>query len=316
MTKKRYPNNHSTTSYLLTFFFVLFGILCILFSDVIKESIIGGIKLSVVGIIPSIFPFFVISDYLYNSNIFEKDGVLAKLYGNAFGLPPCTFIAFLLGNLCGFPIGVKCAAELYSQRKISSDECERLILLSNNPSLAFTLSAVGLGMFGSIKVGILLYLTVILSSSLLGLFARNKRFKIQDTAFITEQSFDFSASVKNAGIGAITVSSFIIFFSGICGLLRHILKNDVAFLLSAILLEVGGGIASVVGSSLELSLKFILTAFALGFSGLSVFFQALSFTPEKISKKKLLLFKFIQGLISSLFVFLFLLINRFIEIEL
>ena len=120
---------------LLTFAFILFGILSIVFNTELKRSVLYGIRLSAGSIIPSVFPFFVISDYIYQSSIFEKKGFFSSIYEFIFGLPSCTLPAFLLGNICGFPIGAKCINDLYRDGMISGKEAQRLLIISNNPKL-------------------------------------------------------------------------------------------------------------------------------------------------------------------------------------
>ena len=148
---------------LLTFAFILFGILCIVFNTEVKRSVLYGIRLSAGSIIPSVFPFFVISDYIYQSSIFEKKGFFSRIYEFIFGLPSCTLPAFLLGNICGFPIGAKCINDLYRDGMISGKDAQRLLIISNNPSVAFTVSAIGAGVFRDLRYGILLYAATLLS---------------------------------------------------------------------------------------------------------------------------------------------------------
>ena len=55
-------------------------------------------------------------------------------------------------------------AERYKVVKISKNECERLIGFSNNASPAFVISGVGYALFGSIRIGVFLYILSFISS--------------------------------------------------------------------------------------------------------------------------------------------------------
>ena len=67
---------------------ILFGALCLIYSEPLKESILYGIRLCAIGIIPSLFPFFVISDYLYYASSEGDSGSIAKGLGKLLGISP------------------------------------------------------------------------------------------------------------------------------------------------------------------------------------------------------------------------------------
>ena len=310
MTKKLLLNKKGSLGKTSLIIFIVCSILFFAYSDALKNYILYGIRLSVVSIIPSLFPFFVISDYLYKNSDFSNDGFFCSLFQKIFGISGRGAVAFALGNLCGFPLGAKCAAELYQDGLITKDECERLVIISNNPSLAFVISYVGAGLFGSITIGIKIYLSIIFSSVILGLILRKKYRKNEYSTFIKRQNYNFSDSIKDAGVSSLTVSSFIIFFSGIIGILKELIKKPFWVLLFSSVLEVGGGVSEIANSSLDSLSKLLLSAFSLGFSGLSVFLQAFSFLPSQISKYRLFTFKIFQAILSCFFVILFCLLPK------
>lgn len=279
-------------------------IICLCSSSELKEGILSGIKLSVASIVPSLFPFFVISDYIYSSFIFEEKEGLSRILKNFFGIPPVGACAFILGNVCGFPLGAKCASDLYSEGQISKKECERLVMISNNPSLAFTVTAVGTCMLGDTFKGIILYVSVLISTLIIAFFSKEK-YKVSKYSGVNQrQKFDLSASIKNAGQNSVTVSSFVIFFSGILGILNKLFENELVTAIFSIALEVGNASSKIAVLPLNAAAKISLLGFALGFSGFSVFCQALTFLPKDVKKAKILLLKFLEGSLSSFFAFI------------
>ncbi len=283
-------------------------LVCLLFREEIKEAIIFGIRLSAGSVIPTLFPFFVISDYISKNIDYAEPGQAALLFSRLLGVSASGFYAFVLGNVCGFPLGVRCAGELYEKGAISKEECELLSGISNNPSLAFTVSLVGGVFLGSFTKGAVLYLALLLSTAITGKIFAHKGKLCQNTVFIQGQSFDIAESVKSAGLSSVTVSSFIIFFSGIIGLLKQLLPEGTPLLLSAVLLEVGNSTLLLSECTLPFPLIFSLFGFALGFSGLSVHLQAFTFLPEDISRKKYLLIKLSEGVLCSFISFVFVLL--------
>lgn len=296
-TEKRKGARQALTEILclILFVFVLF------FGESVKEGVIYGFKICFFNIIPTLFPFFILSD-LWNSVIrFRRDGVAEKFFEKIFGISGEAMSVFVLGNLCGFPLGIKSANEMYIKKSIDKSELEALCAISNNPSAAFVISGVGMGVFKSVRTGIILYFSVVASAVLVGIFFRRKTVKSQNNAENTRQSFDLVESIKSAGYSSIVVSSYIIFFSTIIGVFGKIINNRFVFSVVASFLEVGSAcnIISVQSKSLG-ALCLPLISFALGFSGLSVFMQAFSFLPLDVSKAKYLFKKLLQGFVSAL----------------
>jgi len=159
-------------------------------------------------------------------------------------------------------------------------------------------------MLGDIFLGSLLYLSVVFSSVIIGVITRSKCDNLPDCNVIFGQRFVLSDSIKAAGFSSITVSSFIIFFSGVLGIVKSLFKSPTVALIFGIFLEVGGASASIISSPLDKGLILPLLAFSLAFSGLSVFFQALCFLPSEISRAKLLFFKLLQGILAAIIVLL------------
>lgn len=267
----------------------------------VREAVILGIKLSATTVLPAIFPFFILSDYTAKTIPTEQKGFFGRIFESLFGISGAATRAFILGTVCGFPIGAKASAELYESGTITKDELEGLLGIVNNPSLAFVISGIGLGMIGSLAAGIILYVSVILSAVSVGMIFKKKYNKTEKTRVISRQSFDLAESIKNAGFSSIAISSYIIFFSAVLGLISAPTDSMVLTPILASLLEIGNASSIIAKSKLSTVGSFCLLGFALGFSGLSVHLQVISFLPKDISKKKYFLMKCLQGLFSAIF---------------
>lgn len=271
-----------------------------LFPKEISRGVFDGIMLSVKNVIPSIFPFLVIADVLYALSEGEECGRLGKLFSRLFHLPPSCLGTFACALVCGFPIGVKLASELYEKGALTKKQAEHLIGFSNNPSTAFLVSGVGLGIYGSVGVGAALFFSVSLAAVFVGLFFRTNDKISQNTPIIIKQKFNFVESVRNAGFSSLAISSYIIFFSALSGLVVHLVGDGLLGLFGTMLSEVSSSVSLIGKSSLlprEWALS--LTAAALGFSGFSVHLQARSLASKKLSFAKYYLMKITQGVISG-----------------
>ena len=79
---------------------------------------------------------------------------------------------FIMGIICGYPIGAKITSDLKMQGICTKEECERLIAFTNNSGPLFIIGTVGIGLFNDSKTGILLFLTHILSCITVGILFR------------------------------------------------------------------------------------------------------------------------------------------------
>lgn len=303
--------NNSFINMIPSFLCLTLAALMIILGDKIKQGVVEGLYFSFMAVIPTLFPFFVLSDFWSAYFTVNETGITGRVFEKLFGINACALSAFLSGLICGFPIGVKTAAELYKKGKISKDEFKRLTGFVNNPSVAFIISGVGVGIFGDIKAGLLLYISVVFSSVTVGILFRKHRVLSQNSSVISRQSFSLVNSIKNAGATSIAVASYIIFFSGVIGLCSSLIKSEALVGIISSVIEVSSA-TRLIGSCETFTpyARLILTSFALGFSGLSVHLQAISFFPEDVSPIKYFTMKFIQGLFSAVYTMAFVALFR------
>ena len=278
-------------------------VISLFFSDEIAHSVKSGLSLAVNVVIPSIFPFIILSDALYSMLRFDSSSMIGRAFEWLFGISRNAVYAFLLGAVCGFPLGVKCTSDLYHEGLISREEAERLIGFCNNTGPAFLISGVGMGLRKNASEGLALYSAMLLSAVLVGIFFRKKasvaiHFQSKRTGF------SLTKSIRSAGMNTITVSSYLVFFACAVGLLRNILGESYLYLSILPFIEIGSA-ASILSKTKLLSSEasLMLSGLAVGFSGLSVHLQALSFISDSdIRTGKYFVMKTIQGILSSLLV--------------
>ena len=267
----------------------------------LKNGVIYGIKICYFNIIPTLFPFFILSDLWSSVVYFPKKSLIVGCFERLFHINSEGFSVFILGNLCGFPLGAKMASEKYKASLIDKREMESLSVTSSNPSAAFVVSGIGLGLFGSIKIGLILYISVLISAVIVGIIYRPKAFIFKEPRNIVRQKFNLIESVKSAGSSSIVVASYIIFFSSIIGVVKALTQSRLAISLISSFLEVGSACTIIFENGDAIgSLCLPLIAFSLGFSGLSVFMQAFSILPKSVSKRMYLFKKLLQGILSAL----------------
>ena len=229
--------------------------------------------------------------------------------------------AVALGFIGGYPVGARTALQLYQQGLCSKTEAERLLSFCNNSGPAFILGVVGAGVFGDSRVGLLLYLTHALASLLVGILFRFYG-KSEKKRKLSAQSKPIQAvTLPAAFTGAVTrslqstlnICAFVVFFSVVLQLLSTYgvfmalakllalagFQEEWAQRLVAGLLELSSGVSSLRGST-QLAGRVSMAAFMLGWAGLSVHCQVLSFLVDSgLSAKTYLAGKLFHGLIAA-----------------
>jgi len=282
-----------------------------------------GLTLCFNVIVPSLFPFFVLSSLVVDLGLAAYLGrAMEGLMRPLFRVSGSCAAAVALGFIGGYPVGARTALQLYQQGLCTKTEAERLLSFCNNSGPAFILGVVGAGVFGDSRVGLLLYLTHALASLLVGLLFRSYGGREEHRKSAAPQAKPIQAvTVPAAFTGAVSrslqstlnICAFVVFFAVVLQLLSaYGVFNALAQLLSAAgfqpewarrliagLLELSSGVSSLQGGT-QLAGRVSMAAFMLGWAGLSVHCQVLSFLVDSgLSVKTYLAGKLCHGLIAA-----------------
>ncbi|WP_243413573.1 nucleoside recognition domain-containing protein [Pseudoflavonifractor phocaeensis] len=291
------------------------------------EAARSGLALCGNVIIPSLFPFFVLSALVVELGLAGALGrLLEPLMERLFRVSGSCASAVALGFLGGYPVGARTAIELYRKGMCSKTEAQRLLAFCNNSGPAFILGVVGTGVFASSRAGLLLYLAHAAASVCVGLlfrFYRGEERRAAGRSRTQVEAKRFSAAFTGAvGSGltsVLNICAFVVLFTVIIRLLvlsgvLPVLSGAVGLLLAPLgvdqvwvqrlltgLLEVSTGVSALAGEG-ALSGRLTLAAFLLGWAGLSVHCQVLSFLGGSgLSPRTYLVGKFLHGLLAALF---------------
>jgi len=270
-------------------------------------------------IIPSLFPFFVCSGLLVYSGICnELSRFMKPIMKPLFNINGSGAAAFVLGIISGYPLGAVTACQLYEGNYLSKPEAERLLAFCNNSGPLFILASVGIAMYHSLQIGILLYISHILAAITVGLIMRCYK---KDS--FTPPYTPISTERKNIGeIFRIVLSNSINNILTVCGAIIFcsvVSKSILSFLpIKGVLYSVVLGGLEFVSGMTELSLlntpailKLMFASWIVGFAGLSVHLQVMAVVSgHNLSLKPYITGKFLHGLLSSLYTFLFLKLSR------
>lgn len=281
-------------------------------SDIAIEYMKKGLRLCAATVIPALFPFMIISELIVSSGIgIRVSKIFSKPMRLIFGVGESGAAVYILGAVCGFPIGARTAASMYDRGDISARELEHILTFSNNPGSAFVISAVGASLLGNKKLGILLYACVILSSLTVGAFGKLffKPARTQKVYQIHHDHFSFTGSVTGAiqssALSMLSVCAYVVFFSAFVGCIGALLSRFslpdelIASIFGFFELSSGASAASALDGNMR---KIILCALFLGWSGLSVHFQIMSVCANRnISFKPYFIAKAAQSILCAAF---------------
>ena len=279
----------------------LFAVLCALFvliaaSREVIECSRYGLRLCIELILPSLFPFFLVSVLMNRLGFPAWLGRhLAPLASRLFRVSGTCVTALFVGLTGGYPLGAACIAELIKDREIRVQEGEHLLAFCNNSGPAFLVGALGAGVFGSARIGLQLYGVHVLAALLTGILLRGK--EPYHTASVEgPPPLDISLTrllpeaVRQSVTALLNVCGFVVCFSIFTGLLEAggLVDGISRFVctrfpldpqaLRALLIgfwELGSGVGALRGLQ-PTPLHLAIASALVGWGGLSVHFQTLS----------------------------------------
>lgn len=269
-------------------------------SNEVVASCRAGLRLCAELILPSLFPFFVVSMLLASLGFPDALGRrVAPLARKLFGVSGAGATALILGLSGGYPLGAAYLAELERRGEIDARETERLLVFCNNSGPAFLLGAVGGAVFHSAAAGLLLYVCHALAALVAGLLCGGDGASSpQKAAKPLPFSRALAEAVRQAVTSLLSVCGFVVCFSILTGLLdawgvipalssflssRLPLSAQAARAMLVGFFELGNGI----GAMRQLPAtpgNLALAAALVGWGGLSVHCQTLAVLAESGAK--------------------------------
>ncbi len=265
---------------------------------VCRDGAVYGLLLCSKVIIPSIFPFSVFVLYILKSGVLNKLGFLNFITQKILGLDSNAFSVFVLSLIGGYPIGAKVLNESVELKKNDKENATFMLNYCVNAGPAFIILAVGSGILNSKTLGYILFVAHILSSFVLAIFSKkfvsNQKSQPQKTNFSIMDNFVLS--VSESASSTLSICSFVILFSVILNYINFYSKKFAFLKNIGFLLEVTNAVAQ--------TKNVIFISFLLGFGGICVWFQVFSMARKfKINYGLFVLFRFLQGILSSGFTF-------------
>ncbi len=267
--------------------------LCIVYAKEVRASLLSTLSISVRTLLPSLFPFMIISGIISHISFQGTQGAKKKRVS--------ILSAYLVGVFCGFPIGAKLVIDLYNQNTITKSEANRLFPLVNQTGFSFCVLALGERMLENIKVGMYLYLTMLASSLFVYfLLPINDKTHEQNSRITTKtQDFSLVTLIQNSTLNIVYIIGYLLAFSIPSSLIQTLIPNKMISTVLCMPLELVSGIEAV-RSSLGSGTFFLPSlAFVLSFGGICVGMQSeMVIGNQGLSMKNYYIRKGLQGVIA------------------
>ncbi len=259
-----------------------------------------GLSICASVIIPTLFPFFVLSGFTARAGLAAAIGRrLEPLTRRLFGLPGCAAGGILLALLGGYPAGGAAIADLVRTNQLTRDEGEHMLRFCVCGGPGFILVTVGSRLTNSTALGLVLFAANVLSALLIGMLgaprtARQPRAALRPSCVTVAEAF--TQAVSAACQALLNTCGFVTLFSTVLALLDALLPSSPPLL--ACLLEVSCG--CIRAAALREAAPLLL-GFTVGFGGLSVHCQiAAALAGTGVMTSRFWVFRFFHGLLTAL----------------
>ncbi len=279
-------------------------VIIIIQPETATKGIKNGISLLLTIIIPSLFPFLVLSSFIASSKSFYNlSSIMSPFTTKIFKINKNGFIPILMGLTGGYPIGAKVTADLYKSNRLTQNEAERLMLFAVNSGPAFALTAVGTNMLGNALSGVILYVSTILTSLTIGFFCRflsdKKQLETNNIISTSTSENVFINSVASGANAIINISSWVLTFSCLSEIIFSFNLGEKTTLFLNAIMEVSNG-CKVCSSTVSLP---VISAI-LGFGSFSVICQVSPYLKAcNVKIKHFLVSRILNASLSAFFTF-------------
>ena len=290
--------------------------LFILYQVIVKKTLVYNsinyaLNIWVNNLIPTLFPFFIISDILINYNFTSYIPVFfKKICKFLFNITDNMITILILSLISGFPSNARNTRNLYDKGLITLDEANHILIFSHFSNPLFILSTISVFFFNNKGIGIILLVSHYLSNFLLGIIFRK---------YFNHNNINTKNNFKKIGFGNVLVDAIkksidtILLICGIVTiflLLSSIINNIFNFnmynsMLIKGLLEITIGVEALGKLNISMMYKAIIASCFLAFGGFSVHMQVMSqIADTRIEYKYFFIGRLYQAIFSGIITYI------------
>ncbi len=282
----------------LLYFLLIIEILILLNSKIVINSVIKSSKLFIFKIFSSLMPTMIIGLLLAKLN-FHKiiPKFIKKTFGYLFNFDDVTTSIFITSMLCGSPSSASFINEYLNNGKINEKTAENLLCCTHFINPLFVISAVGIDIFNSTKIGMIILFFTYLSNFIKAFLLRKNfvstKLKIENKKEKEKFMIVFKDVIKVCMMQLLVIFGIVILFNMLTILIKEVFNINYFFeTIINIILEITGGINKISYLNISFIFKIFLSYYSLSFGGICIQMQTLSMiTNKKIKYLKYFIFR-------------------------
>ena len=255
---------------------IIFFILILLKKDIMYITIYKTTLIWFKNIVPNLFPMFIISSLIINSNLINNIcNVLGKPFKKIFNINKYGVYVYILSLISGSPSNAKYIKDLRNSNLITKTEQDKLLTFTMNYNPILIISLLSLYLSKNIAYKILFIL--ILSNFITGIIMRSKEKSINNYT-LKIKKINISIIIKDTLDTLLMILGTLIFYNLIINLIPiniPILKNIINGIL-----EITTSLSNLQNINIISNGKILLTIIYLSFGGLSIHTQIKSILPD------------------------------------
>ncbi len=328
-------NNNNISKYIIIFILSIILVQIVSNPKLSISSASEGLNLWFNLLVPSLFPFILISDLLVSFgfiDLFSK--YLEPIMRPVFNVSGIGILPFSMSIMSGYPVGAKLTSKLRSMNSISKIEGERLICFSSTSGPLFIVGTVLLGMVGATNLSPLMiiphYLGAITLGILLKFYKKDSEKKLNNYSIgkipykksSNNYSIGFiiSKSIKESLDSIAVIGGFVIIYSVVINILLssntfNLLINKISMIicidenilkgLIAGIVEITNGCNIISKLNIDIFHKILLLNSIIAWGGFSIHSQALAFISTTDIKPSIyLISKMFHSILTSLYTYI------------
>lgn len=326
---------------------IFYLLILFLMISIIKDPILSidsaknGLSVWFNVLLPSLLPFFVLSELLILSGFVKTFGNLLKpIMKPLFNVSGEGSFPVIMSMVSGYPVGSKLTCSLRNKNIITKIEGDRLITFSSTSGPLFILGAVLVGMLNSPQLKFLMIVPHYLGALTLGFLFRfynpsKKKLTKNSSTIYKENTINkennnalghiISKSVKDGVNSMILVGGFVILYSVIIEVFlnSHLIEFIIIIFSKSLninveilkgifagIFEISIGAQKIAALDLNVFYKICIINFIIAWGGFSGQSQALSFISQTdINNKIFVISKFFHGTFSAMYTYIFYIIR-------
>lgn len=267
---------------LINILLIILFVFIFIYSKTVKETIIYGIYIWINNLIPSMFPFLLISKLMiYNNLVFYLNNIFGKYIRILFNVPESSSFAIILSLITGFPTGAIYIKELLNSKLIDIEDANKLIMYTSYSSPIFVISVIGETLLNNKSLGLYIYIIHVITGLFIGLILRGRKGNINKSIFIKNNELKtLSDAIKESFETLINILGILLFFLLIISIINIILPNNTIAIILKSILEITTGVINISRCNINIKLKASIIGFIISFNSLSIHYQIKSIIED------------------------------------